>query len=333
MKRHPLLKDLTGQTIGNWTILRRYRNKKASDGKRKTKWLCQCACGTIRPVLAFSLNGGGSKSCGCLPPKIVHRTHEHFIDLTGHIIGNWKVLYRAPNKKTNTMWWCQCSCGTRRAVHSQTLRNGTSRSCGCLPRPNFTPQVINLAGRRFGKLLVVERANRPKNSRYAWWTVQCDCGKRYAVSGAALRAGQRSCGCVKAKRVKHGHTAIDPLHPDRDRHSPTYRTWRAMIARCTNPRDPHWPKYGGSGITVCKRWLTFANFLKDMGERPLGHTLDRYPNKRGGYKPSNCRWATPAQQAANRETTVELRAKAERLERTIKRLRLRIKKLEALQFS
>lgn len=235
------------------------------------------------------------------------------------------MLHRAPNKGYRTMWWCRCKCGTRRAVAMTSLKDGTSRSCGCLQRPPNTTQVLDLTGKPFGKLLVIERASSRKGSNYAWWTVRCKCGKRFDVSGASLRAGQRSCGCVNPRNRTHGHTAIDPRFPDRDRHSPTYRSWRAMISRCTNKRSAQWPKYGGKGIKVCKRWRnSFAAFLADKGERPLGCTLDRFPNKRGDYKPSNCRWATPSQQANNRETMEELRQKIVRLEHHVRRLKRRL---------
>lgn len=80
--------------------------------------------------------------------------------------------------------------------------------------------------------------------------------------------------------------------------SPTYNSWRAMIERCSNENNKAYRHYGGRGIKVCVRWRQFANFLKDMGERPSGHTLGR-KNNDGGYKPSNCRWETIAQQKTN----------------------------------
>jgi len=73
-----------------------------------------------------------------------------------------------------------------------------------------------------------------------------------------------------------------------------------MVQRCTNPNTPGWKWYGGAGITVCARWCEFTGFLADMGERPEGKTLDRYPNPAGNYEPGNVRWATPYEQRHNR---------------------------------
>jgi hypothetical protein len=84
--------------------------------------------------------------------------------------------------------------------------------------------------------------------------------------------------------------------------SGTYSSWQSMVNRCTNPTNKNFKEYGGRGITVCDRWRGrdgYSNFVEDMGERPDGMSIERVENS-SGYEKSNCRWATPLEQAQNR---------------------------------
>ncbi len=142
----------------------------------------------------------------------------------------------------------------------------------------------DLTGKRFGMLVVVKRDYR------FIWLCQCDCGTVCRVRSYNLCNGNtKSCGC---QRVKHRHTTHTTV-------SPTYSVWRSMIQRCTNTKVNSYKLYGGRGITVCERWSDFSNFVADMGERPPGLSLDRRDNDKG-YSKANCRWATAAEQTANR---------------------------------
>lgn len=112
---------------------------------------------------------------------------------------------------------------------------------------------------------------------------------------------------VSETMTTHGHTARASGGP---KESTTYRSWRHMVERCTNPNVINYDRYGGAGVTVCERWMTFANFLEDMGDRPKRLTLDRIKSDRG-YEPGNCRWATVLEQGRNRKCVVPFEYRGE----------------------
>lgn len=98
----------------------------------------------------------------------------------------------------------------------------------------------------------------------------------------------------------HGHAAGSKRPA-----SSTYRTWEGMLRRCTKTSAADYPRYGGRGITIDPSWRVFTGFLADMGERPVGKTLDRIDND-GSYCKDNCRWATADEQRRNTRVNVYL---------------------------
>lgn len=90
-------------------------------------------------------------------------------------------------------------------------------------------------------------------------------------------------------------------------------SWKCMLRRCFTPYDPSYKYVAGRGLSCCDRWLSFDNFLADMGPKPTpDHSIDRIDNDRG-YSPDNCRWATRSEQQINSRKAVFIEFGGERL--------------------
>ena len=167
-------------------------------------------------------------------------------------------------------------------------------------------------GQRYGRMTVASIIAGTVGP-YRQCVCRCSCGTVIAVlTNNLLKGNTRSCGCLRretarAKETTHGRTATR-----------AYQSWSGMKDRCTNPKSKAWGRYGGRGITVCRRWLhSFAAFHADLGDPPPGTSLDRIENDKGYWcgKPEcpecgplgrtpNCRWATPTTQSRNRSNGI-----------------------------
>ena len=148
-----------GMKINDWTLL---------EYIGKNFWLCECVCGTQKRVRKYELINGTSKSCGCSK----HR------DLVGKQVGEWKIVKYSGDKK----YLCECSCGTVKKVHGNSLRNGQSNSCGG-PAHKIK---FDLAGMQFGDWEVLYYTEHNK------WMCRCECGVVKEVSGFQLRNGNQN---------------------------------------------------------------------------------------------------------------------------------------------
>jgi hypothetical protein len=170
-----------------------------------------------------------------------------------------------------------------------------------MKRCTKTPE---LAGKKFGRLTVIERLESRKGRAY--WLCVCDCGKNTEQATRHLTGGVKSCGCVHLESVTtHGM-----------KKTRFWRLWSNMRQRCQKPYHISYKDYGGRGISVCNRWDKFENFRDDMYESYLKHceefgvnntSIDRI-NNNNDYEPLNCVWATCLEQGSNKRNNVNFKA-------------------------
>lgn len=155
---------------------------------------------------------------------------------------------------------------------------------------------------KFGRWTVLSLSTI--KGRYEFNLCRCICGTVRHVRTFELKAGNsKSCGCLNREISSQIHSTHGMSK------TPEYVAWHNMIKRCNNPNVQCYYNYGGRGIKVCKRWMKFENFIKDMGLRPSSaHSLERV-NNNGNYKPSNCKWATRSHQNNNTRLTRMITAK------------------------
>ncbi len=163
-------------------------------------------------------------------------------------------------------------------------------------------KLIDLTGRKFGRLTVIERAGTyisPCGSKTPTWLCKCDCGNMSTVLPHQLKSGKtRSCGCLHNELLSH------KMKTHGMRNTKLYNKWYDMKRRCYNKKNKHYADYGGRGITVATHWKDdFLAFYADVSKLPhfgeKGYSLDRIDNN-GNYQLNNIRWATIKEQANNK---------------------------------
>ena len=188
------VENLTGQHFGRLSVLQRMEGN--SDAG-KSRWLCQCDCGQIVPVIGASLKNGNTKSCGCLK--------EEPENLAGMRFGMLIVLEKCPDEREigqHVKWNCLCDCGNIISVIGTNLKIGHTKSCGCINRRELT-------GMQFGKLTVLRESEERKNGQVLW-VCRCECGTEKLVSTRYLVSNQiRSCGCYKSQFMSEKLKKLD----------------------------------------------------------------------------------------------------------------------------
>ena len=188
-------RELKGMQFGRLTVL-------GSTGKNqqgKYVWLCSCVCGNTKEILGGSLVNGRTQSCGCLHKEVISRGASlRFKNIAGKRVGRLTIISRSNGGYWNT----RCDCGEEKRVFGQYLRDGATRSCGCLREDYRKSNMQRLEGQRFGRLTVIRRDILKRKNR-PYWLCLCDCGAEAIIYGNSLTGGHtQSCGCLQKETCR-----------------------------------------------------------------------------------------------------------------------------------
>lgn len=270
-------KDLTGKRFNRWTVLERAEDYISPKGYRVANWLCKCDCGTIKVVRGCLLTTNHSMSCGCYKEEV---QRNKYIDLTGQRFGRLVVIKMHEHtygKYGKITWLCKCDCGNTKVINGECLRDGGTRSCGCLHDELIvarnTKHGCTITGQK-DRLYTVwasmkNRCNNPNSDFY------------YRYGGRGIKVCEEwknDYAAFKEWAYANGYDenadfmqcTIDRIDLDKG-YSPENCRWTDIVSQANLRSNSHWITYKG-------KTQTLAQWARELG---VGYSMLSIRLKKG----------------------------------------------------
>lgn len=225
-------KNIIGKKTGRLTIVDRIEVPEGLT-PRTAYWMAECECGGLNYMSTATFINGHTQSCGCLHRETARALN--YKDLTGKVFGKLTVIEQTDDVYMNgsTMWRCQCECGKEITTNANSLRQGKSKSCGCLARINATKtRVNNLIGTKHHHWTVLELVEYRPNSE-SIYLCECVCGEQEKLRRVQLHE-KKSCGCRRRGKYNpawNPDLTEEERKQDRYTYIPGVKTWVKEVYR------------------------------------------------------------------------------------------------------
>lgn len=220
------------------------------------------------------------------------------LDLTGQKFGRLTAIRLKGREGVKTLWECDCECGNSYTTAANYLRNGDTKSCGCLIKSGVNK--LDITGEVYGQLTAISNTGKQNANGCYIWTFKCSCGNFLEREIGNLRSRRYSAKCEDCNSKATSERTSTHRTPKNDK---VYKSWCKIKERCFNQNDKSYKDYGGKGVTMYPAWVDdFVAYRDHVGTPPddgLRYSIDRLDNN-VGYFPNNLRWATYHQQARNK---------------------------------
>lgn len=250
-----MVEDLTGKKFGSLLVL----EKSFKDQYRNIHWKCLCDCGNITYPTSRALKSGGTKRCKeCGNLERGKQSEKNYEDLTGKRFGKLTVIKIVSHNPVK--FECRCDCGNVKTVRAKDLKQGKTKSCGCISKDG----LHETHGKTHTRLYsiynnMISRCENPNMKHY----------KHYGGKGVHICDTWRNDFMSFYEWAMKNGLTIDRIDANGN-YEPSNCRWATQKEQANNTTRNRVIEYKGERKTL-KQWAEFLEFDESVLRSRLNH--------------------------------------------------------------